>query len=226
MGDVLYAISAIKAKGGGHLYLREVTAHHHSNLFAHLQRLCELQPYLHGVHKLYDCQAPDMINMRDMIDSSHGSEPPCIIRAYFRLMGLDFAYEPWLEGVDPVKSDAPYSIVNVTSRYRDPKMRWGEFLPAGQMRFLGLEHEFVAFNQHLRTTGYDKAADRLEFVPTEDMLTAAQQIAGADAFYGNASACLALAQGLGLEQIHVEVTPLTATTCLYGHETVLNPPRT
>lgn len=98
-------------------------------------------------------------------------------------------------------------------------------MPAGQIIFLGLHYEFCSFTHHLEHRGYARVVPRIKWIQTPDLLAAAQIIKGARAFFGNASACLALAQGVGQQHIYVEIDGTTKHSCLFGHEKVLNDPQ-
>lgn len=226
VGDVLYALSMLSHKPDGPhtLYLRRQGIHEF-NQFDALKRLIEAQPYIKELVEMQDCPG-DVVNLRGIIDGpSHGS--PSIIRPYFAWAGMPFFVHPWLHGFTlrpegKLLDDSDYCTINVTMRYRAENFNWGAYLPAGRMHFLGLELEYNEFLHHLKWSGYAKVAERVHYVRTPDFYSVAEQLAGSRAFFGNASACLAVAQGIGLRRIYVEATDLTATTCLFGNEHILS----
>jgi hypothetical protein len=217
-GDIIYALKFIKDIGGGTLSIRQMNKHN-IDQWQTLKHLIEVQPYVRAL----SCEPSPKAGMFDLrtIVTAYAAtaKSPKIITCYYKEFGANLVYGPWLEHVSP--KDGTYSVVNRTFRYRDPNFLWGSVLPAGEMRFLGTPEEYRNFVDHLVHTGYSDAAKRVSYHPTETLLDAAEHIAGASAFYGNASACLAIAQGVN-KPCYVEVDSITGNTCLFGHERVLN----
>ena len=223
IGDILYSWFMLHCGAK----VADFTIQRHSlhgtfDQYEALRGLAALQPYLRNFEHGHNWQH-FQDDLRPWIDGLAPCPSQNIIRPYFTGHAVEWTgYRPWLVGVARRQLNHAYTVFNVTGRYRDANFKWGTVMPAGIMYFIGLPAEYEAFVEHLRSTGYASAADRLSYYPTADFLSAAELIAGADAFFGNASACLALAQGLGHPRIYVEATDLTRTTCLFGHEKVLN----
>lgn len=225
-GDILYSWF-LCAKLGEPVDYTCAPKNMHGNFdqFEALAPLAALQPYLHSFKCAHNWTF-DQEDLRLWIDGGARTDAPNIVKPYF--VGHNLAwpgYEPWITGVAPVQLINPYTVVNITHRYRDANFQWNAVLPAGQMLFIGLPDEFENFHHYLLHTGYKDAAKRLAYAPTKDFLEAARYILGAQAYFGNASACLALAQGLGVRDILGEFDGNTLHTCRFGHEKVLNVPQ-
>ena len=101
---------------------------------------------------------------------------------------------PWLTVPNPRVIEGRTIVVNRTSRWTPPQLSplWAEWKASGieqKAVFVGLPDEYEAFKL---TVGWD-----IPHVVTPTMLDLAEVIAGAEAFIGNQSQCLALAIGLG-----------------------------
>jgi hypothetical protein len=109
-------------------------------------------------------------------------------------VGIDFK-NGWLKVPDK-QYYTVYSVINVTTRYRDKVFNWNKELrfisENGNIPivFLGMKEEYFAFIKK-----YPK--HHIQWVKTENWLEAAHLINGAKYFSGTQSCCLAIAEGLG-----------------------------
>lgn len=211
MGDIIYALPAIKAAGG------EVMIHTGLRSFEVLRPLIRTN----GVDLCHEEAGipPGVINLEDFrYHPQVGTRHLCEIFA--DLLGVKVEYKQgWLV---PLRYEAPhqtYSVINVTGRYRDKVFKWWkelEFLrhSSDLLVFMGTQEEHKAFQQ---------LYGKIEYCNTADLFKAAAIIGGAEHFSGTQSACLAIAEGLGrtyryerspfLDNVHMDV----------ARETVLNP---
>ncbi len=111
--------------------------------------------------------------------------------------------EPWLK-VIPDKW-API-VVNRTARYRNSFFPWAGLVKVfgSQMAFIGHPHEHKEFCQDF---------GHIAYLPTTDMLKAAEVIAGSELFIGNQSSCNAIAEGL--KHRTIQETDLMSPDCIY-----------
>ena len=112
-------------------------------------------------------------------------------------------FSPWLN-VTPHREAA--IIVNRTTRYQNPFFPWHSLVSTfgNEMLFIGLPHEHEAF---CRNHG------RIPYLPTRNLLKAAQVIAGSELFIGNQSCCNAICEGL--KHNSIQETDLSCPDCIY-----------
>lgn len=102
---------------------------------------------------------------------------------------------PWLTVPAPAIIDGRTIVINRTQRWlpNSPSPQWLVWKDQGiedKAVFVGLPEEYAAFKEQIGLN--------IPFQPTSTMLELAMIIAGAEAFIGNQSQCLALAIGLGI----------------------------
>lgn len=112
-------------------------------------------------------------------------------------------HSPWL-AVTP-DPQAPI-VVNRTSRYRNHFFPWDTLVDTfrAEMLFIGHAHEHEEFAQDFGRIGY---------LPTANLLKAAQVIAGSELFIGNQSSCYAIAEAL--KHNSIQETDLATPDCIY-----------
>lgn len=207
LGDVIYALPAMRALGRGTVYLntRPWTAVMDEPRVRVLKPLLEAQDYIDRV--------------------IHGDAPkdePCVDISTFRRGGLLYGKNlmavqsdwvnakaspaPWLE-VSPSTRAVGRIVCHRSPRYRNPYFRWDEIGKrfGERLLFVGLRHEVEVLR---RQTGV-----AAEWAVTRDYLELAELIAGADLFIGNQSSPMALAIGLGVP--FIQETCLWTPDCLY-----------
>lgn len=220
-GDVIYALPYIRHLGGGTLYVKPCNPYNMvCNIYQAVVRLVACQPYMAGVieHAIgygFHTHAPGIkvdVDL-DIFRRLAGLNTRPLPALYFEAAGLvpplAATLAPWL-AIPPVPHVGG-ALVCRTARYQDPRLDWAGVLAAarqrhGRVAFIGLPAEHVDFE---RLVG-----GPCPYLPTADLLEAAQAIAGADALYCNQGACLTVAQGMG-KPYYLEVAP-GHTNCILG----------
>ena len=128
------------------------------------------------------------------------------LQAQWLRINPDFSH-PWLK----ISKETPLEtidkiVINRSARYHNPFFPWKELVTtfAREMLFIGLRSEHEAF---------EKEFGRVEYLPTETLLEAAQAIAGSELFIGNQSSCGAIAEGL--KHNSIQETSLSTPDCIY-----------
>lgn len=225
MGDIIYALAFLATEPEPvKLSICQRGAHPIFDQAELLGPLIRNLPYIAELEIVNEWSGAPCINMRAAIDGGGSGATPNIIRPYWECFGegreMPVPVPPWLN--IPWRG-GDYCVVNRTERYRGANFRWGEHLPDGELRFVGTDWEFREFHHYLGWSGFNGAQARLTHHPTANMLEAAHVIAGSRGFFGNASSCLALAQGIGHPRIFTEVGNGTQHTCHgIGSEVILN----
>lgn len=225
MGDIIYALAFLATEPEPvKLTIAQSSPHLHGmNQGKILGPLIEPLPYIAKLD-VSDYIPYGAIHMRDALDRGVHYEPPNIIRPYWEFLAPERPWtvplKPWL-GIKWHGGD--YCVVNRTLRYNDPDFRWGEHLPDGELHFVGTAEEHAIFSHQLGYTGFPSVQKRLVHHHTANLLQAAHVIAGSRGFFGNASSCLAIAQGIGHPRIFTEAGGGTQSTCHgIGSEVILN----
>lgn len=206
MGDVLFALPTIKAKGGGTLYLFDTpgkTAHGMTQAKADsLRSLLIQQPYI-----------------KDVIFCPQGHEDQALngFRHHFRpyrnladmhlathALGPEHRAKAWLQ-VEP-KQVAPV-VIHRSPRYQNNYMPWRRIVEQykGKAVMIGSPAEWERFVSQFGHVPYYRTANMLEL---------AQVIAGAKLYCGNQSSPEAVAEGLKQNKI-LEVAPNAPASCMY-----------
>lgn len=207
LGDVIYALPAIRALGKGDLYLnsRPWTAKMTPERASVLRPLLEAQDY---IGKVIHGDAPKSEYVVNFSTFRNGG-----LIYGVSLMGLqsdwvnaDADTDPWLE-VSPSARGRGCIVCHRSPRYHNPYFRWDEIGKkfGTQMLFVGLPHEVEELRRITKV--------HAEYAITNDYLELARIIAGADLFIGNQSSPMALAIGLGVP--FIQETCLWTPDCLY-----------
>jgi len=122
---------------------------------------------------------------------------------------------PWLTVPNPLRLEDRDVVVNRSQRWipPTPSPQWALWQSQGieeRAVFVGLPSEYSAFQ---RDVGWN-----IPHQPTQTMMEVAQYIRGADLYIGNQSQGLALALGLGVDQICCEARtdmPLERNECFF-----------
>lgn len=218
IGDIIYALPAIQASGGGTI----VTGMPEKDYLA-LKPLIDNQKDIVLEHIKYGLQ-PGVINLEDFrthpeVTTKH------ICEVFGDILGVQPNYKfGWLDISDRLNSEQ-YSIINVTNRYRDKFFNWGKeinFLKknSSYIKFIGTYKEYIDF-----VFKYSKVLE-LDYYPTNNFYEVAKLINSCKFFSGNQSACLAIAEGLG-RSYRYERSPFWDNVRLNTkRETILNSNRT
>lgn len=182
MGDIIYSLPAIQAKGGGILYLSKKLH------FDNLKRLLEIQPYIQEVREGIPDEGTDFIDMDDYRDVYDSHRDWNLIKCHAELLGVKVNYQkPWLYKI----KSKHYSdvIVNKTFHYSGEGIDY-KILKDYDFAFIGNSEEYSSFFKQFCDIDY------LDRVICSDALEIAQYIAGSKVFVGNQSLCFAIAEGL------------------------------
>lgn len=207
LGDVLYALPAIRALGKGDLYLnsRPWTAKMTPERANVLRPLLESQDY---IGKVIHGDAPKSEYVVNFSTFRNGGliYGVSLMELQSDWVNANAEPEPWLKVAPSAKSRGRI-LCHRSPRYHNPYFRWDEIGEkfGTQLLFVGLPHEV----EELRRVTKIHA----EYAITQDYLELAKLIAGADLFIGNQSSPMALAIGLGVP--FIQETCLWTPDCLY-----------
>jgi hypothetical protein len=236
LGDLIYALPIVKHFKGGefflhlnqmdwigqHYYGSPPNPFHQGRMtqkdFEYMKSFMEAQDYI----SKFDVMTPqtEITHNLDRFRPVFVGHPTNYIDIYsgvFNLNPTDTLKNnstPWLT----VPSAAPINgrdvVINRTQRWvGTPGPQWAAWKAQGlenRSIFVGLEEEYVAFKQQL---SWD-----IPWAKTSTMLELGQIIAGADMFIGNQSSALAMAIGLGVNNIQCEARvdmPLPRNECYF-----------
>jgi hypothetical protein len=188
LGDILYSLPSLRATGGGHYYIceRPWTKKILHRLNAILP-LLEIQPCISGI----STYAGEWIDYDLSTFRAGGLKyGDTIIERQARWIGakVDIS-QPWLVTGDPDSRTFGKIVINRCPRWPGFHFPWRKIVEefSGDAVFLGLESEHRDF---VREFGH------VSFIPTINLLEAANLIVGAALFIGNQSCPLAIAEGL------------------------------
>lgn len=192
IGDIIYSLPAIKACGGGGLWISKPSP------YVNAHRLFESQSYIEGVMQDINGHRPRHLYNLDMfrdIELKHRMKGDVKHLAEYFLQFVDKEFDlsqPWLE-VEKVR--AASIVISRTHRYHDAEEIDWSLLKAreGDCAFVGWYGEFKLFR---KVTGLDPT-----FYLSTGFLDIAQVIAGCNLFIGNQSACFAVAEALKVNRV-------------------------
>jgi hypothetical protein len=238
LGDLIYSMPVVKHFGGGEFYLHlnqmdwigqhyygaKPNPFHQGRMtqtdFEYMKSFMEAQDYITRFDVL-DPKVTEITHNLDRFRPPFVGHPDNYINIYAVVFGLvkeDMeccASTPWLTVDSKADLAGRDVVINRTERWITPTLdpAWNDLKEQGLVDravFVGLEREYTKFKQD---TGWD-----IPWHPTKNMLELARAIAGADVFVGNQSQCLALAIGLGVEEIWCEARrdmPLERNECYF-----------
>lgn len=241
-GDLIYSLPIVKHFGGGDFYLHLdqinwIGQHYYGNKpdafhqgrmtqsdFDYMKTFMESQTYINSFSVL-DPKTTEITHNLDRFRTLFVGHPTHYLDVYNQTFGItgdsrkQINTEPWLT---VPKADHKYEcIVNRTARWSsdDSIANWNVIREQfqGNAGFVGLPNEHQAF---IKATGWN-----LPYVETPTMLDLAQVIAGAIRFAGNQSQCYALAVGLGVPHIYLELRrdlPKERNECYFPDRTEIS----
>ena len=207
LGDIIYAIPTMYALSGGskiNLFLDinkelPVDGKHplgivglNQNSVSSLKSLLLLQPKFNSV-EVYNPDSQTIDYDLDLfrqfpLDYHKGN----IARWYFNIFATSYDLgKPWLS-VIPDKSVKGKIVIARSIRYNAPEINYSFLQNYNNLIFVGLPEEYELMK---------KAIPKLEYKKTNDFLSLASVIAGADFFIGNQSFPFALAEALKVPRI-------------------------
>jgi hypothetical protein len=218
-GDVCYSLAAVKALGGGIMFL---TPNNHypyplnsrwsrmggeASWVDNIAPLIEAQPYILKCRYTHGHPAStthDLNRFRIPWKNRTARDFDSILKLHCDAFNLPLPTEPWLTVTDPIVVPGRPIVVNRTSRYQNDSFPWDRLCEkyADQMVFVGSEQEVMVFQ------GF-APSKKIPHYPTRDALELARVIAGAKLVICNQSLVLAIAHGLN-KQVCVEEWPANA----------------
>lgn len=180
-GDIVYSLLAIKACGGGALYLRK------ERQFATLAPLLAVQSYVREA-LLYDGRPYDH-HLDDYRPISRRNPSRLLTQCHLDVVGKSIELTTaWLENVEPQRGAD--IVVACTPRYHDAEeIEWpilSEFRE--RLRFIGYDKDWRYFST--------KAGFKPARLKVDNALQFAAAIKGSRIFLGNQSLGFAIAEGL------------------------------
>ena len=243
-GDLIYSLIVPKFTGGGTFYLHlnqldwigkhyygsDPNPFHQGRMtlqdFEFMRSFMESQDYI-TEFKILDPKSDEISHNLDRFRPIFVGHPTNYIDIYAALFGLledteqsvKIRTEPWLSVPEVKTVPGKPIVINRTARWVSPNLpeQYNDWSVQGledQSVFVGLESEYHAFKQN---TGWN-----IPWQQTSSMLELAEYIAGAEIFIGNQSQCYALAVGLGVPQIHLELRrdlPKDRNECYFPNRT-------
>lgn len=203
LGDIIYSLAAIKAAGGGNLYLypakdtREPMTRARFDVIA---SLLKSQNYIGEVGYVPNVVKGsfDLGLIRNYL--RYGQT---ILEGFFEMVKLPVTCDPWLK-VKPIEIMPVIFAKSV--RYHNPLFDWPGIVKkyANCAGFIGLKSEYDTF-----INTYDTNICRID---TQDLFAAASVIAGSKLFIANQSCPAAIGHALGVNMI-LEVCSGPADNC-------------
>lgn len=208
LGDIIYALSAIKKRGGGHLFIggdfpqfpcRSPLTRQKS---IELARIISEQDYIKSV--TYSLTKPPgsidlnyfkkgFIKLRkgelskDEIETLRTTR---LTKLFSDLLEVEDNFkDQWIEIPNTIEEYKDKIIVNRTSRYHNSKFPWKDLLEAygDEMIFIGLPEEHEQFEANI---------GKIKYLKCKDLFHLATIINSCKIFIGNQSFCYSLAEGL------------------------------
>lgn len=202
IGDVLAALPAIRAMGGGELVIgfkpgeKRGRESMEGKRFEVIRPLLAAQPYITGVQwdKNFAGVTHDFSDFRH--DHVLGQS---LLHWQAKHFGVAASTDPWLSGVTPRTDMRGRIIVARTARYWNWQFPWPAIvnLHRDRILFIGLPDEHKQFQT---------LVGPVEYLPTSDMLDVAEVIAGSDILIANQTAACWVGLGLGHPLIQEQST--------------------
>jgi hypothetical protein len=216
-GDLIYGCAAIKALGGGALFIspdnkfpyplnsRWARMGGEAATVDNLRPLLEAQDYIHSCRYTHGTPFStdyDLNRFRIPWRQRTAKDYDSILKLHMDAFGLPMPSTPWLTISNPIATKP--IVVNRTARYQNLEWPWTRFIEKfhTMMVFVGTEQECELFRGFAPRHKFD-------YYPTANALELARVIAGAKWFVGNQSLPLAIAHGLH-KPVVVEEWPANA----------------
>ena len=205
-GDVIYGLPAMKALGGGVLFLSADNRYPYplnsrwarnggkAEWVNNLAPLIEHQDYVWGCRYTHGTPFSTDYDLnkfrvpwKDMGPTSFDT----ILKLNMDAWDLPMPKTPWLTVKEPIVIPGKPFVVNRTQRYHNYEFPWDRFLDkyADQIAFVGSPEEYQLFKGLC-------LHKQIHYEPTTDALHLARVIAGCQRFIGNQSLALSIAHGL------------------------------
>lgn len=238
VGDLVYSLPIVKHFGGGRFYLHLnqidwIGQHYYGNPpdpfhqgrmnerdFEYMREFMLAQDYITEFGQMSsDIEITHNLDRFRPVFVGHPTNYIDIYSAIFNILDADtqktIRTTPWLTVPNTQRYQDRDVVINRTQRWipTQPGPQWRLWQEQGiedRAVFVGLPDEYAAFQTSM---GWN-----IPYQPTQTMLELAQYIAGADLYIGNQSQGLALAIGLGVEQVCCEARvdmPLDRNECYF-----------
>lgn len=236
IGDIIYSLPTFRAMGGGTLVCGMAAPAWHEMYSFMIQQFLVVNFCAQGLMRM----PIDWIDLSKFRQNENlGKKHLVDVHAEAQGIEVDFRGKPWLRlpqlhsgmkewsTLTPVLFNAPYAVVNITSRYRDRFFNWTTelnhlFRQVRFVYFLGTYEEYEMAGLRDWQGGLFRQ-NKVEYLSTYNLMEAAYIIRGAEIYSGNQSALLAIRQGLGLPY-RMEQSPHNVDCVQRSElETILNP---
>jgi len=215
-GDLVYGMAAIKALGGGMVFISPDNRYpfplnsRWARVGASVDVVNNLKPLIMAQDYIWGCSFTQALPFSTDYDLNKFRMPwrertpsdfTSILQLHMDAFNLPMPTGPWLTVKDPIKVPGKPFVVNRTQRYHNYDFPWDRFVNKwhDKIVFVGSALEAELFQ------GF--APDKkIQYYPTKDVLELARVIAGAERFVGNQSLALAIAHGLN-KPVAVEQWP-------------------
>jgi hypothetical protein len=188
IGDIIYALPTIKAKGGGKLFLFDFPGRTYQPMtpqrHATLQELLEYQNYIEACEFTTEWVDTSLNGFRDHYrNGTNAAEWHLCTHG----LGWEHAIEPWLTVPKPAES--PDVVIAWTPRHHSFDFPWSRVATTykGRIGFVGYEEYWEYFCKHY---------GEVEYLPADNLMKCAQLIAGSKLYVGNLTSMTAIAEGL------------------------------
>jgi len=205
-GDVIYSLAAVKALGGGMMFLTPHNKYPYplnsrwarmggeADWVDNLAPLIEAQSYILKCRYTHGHPAStthDLNRFRIPWKQRSAKDNDSILKLHMDAFSLPMPTEPWLTVPNPIAIPNRPIVVNRTQRYQNHEFQWTRFIEKfhDQMLFVGTHQEYELLCGMAPTFKFD-------YYETKNALDLARVIAGSKLFVGNQSLPLAIAHGL------------------------------
>lgn len=192
IGDVIYALPAIRAKGGGDLVLYNNPGRTYKPMTKErvesLRPLLEYQRYIHSVRFSEDGTGGTSIDgWRDHHRAGNTSD--CALST--QGLGWEHRQEAWLR--IPQVRKTTRVIMAWTERHHSFQFPWRQVVErySDSLGFVGYQSDLEKFR---RFYGVDNNC--IDFIDAPDFMQIAQVVAGCELYIGNLTSITAVAEGL------------------------------
>ncbi len=214
LGDIIYSLPVMRFYGGGHLFLSMNSLPSvkydgsHSGMteekFKIIKPLLEIQNYISSVEYWNKNNLEINIDFDLFRYKSSDYKNLCHKICSIFNVHISQSYRPWLSCM-PRK--VAKLVINRTHRYRNENLDYSILKENfSDAIFIGYEDEHKDFQERF---------GKIDFYPTKNLLEAAEVIAGSELFIGNQSVCMAIAIGMGHNNIQ-EYFP-QYSDCIFDH---------
>jgi len=196
-GDMIYGLAAIRAAGGGVLYVSDKTQHELRQrqtqaTFSNIESLLNVQEYIWRASWTGEKFDPDYDLNRFRDNYVRGKS---LLTQQCNVVGEVYdETQPWLKVDFAMAIPGKQAVVSRSGHYHNSLFPWKNMVKqfGKRMVFVGLDDEYDAFI---------KSFGEIDRVKTPTLLDVARLIQGTGLFIGNQSAPMSIALGLGARVI-------------------------